>query len=104
MKIKFGQPNPSASSYRSKRDQGDKDAANPRIQQKMLSQERRQRKTPHKKAQTEDKERRKSELTKGKEKVSGLEAHKTEDVYERNKRKLKEVGEMSAKTEESSLS
>ena len=41
---------------------------------------------------------------KGKKKVSRLGAHKTEDVCERNRRKLKEVGEMSTKTEESSLS
>ena len=41
---------------------------------------------------------------KAKKKVSRSGAHKTEDVYKRNRRKLKEVGEMSAKTEESSLS
>ena len=40
---------------------------------------------------------------KAKTKVSRSGAHKTEDVCERNRRKLKEVGEMSAKTEESSL-
>ena len=41
---------------------------------------------------------------KAKKKDSRLGAHKTEDVCERNSRKLKEVGEMSPKTEESSLS
>ena len=39
-----------------------------------------------------------------KEKVSRSGAHKTEDVCGRNRRKLKEVGEMNAKTKESSLS
>ena len=56
------------------------------------------------KVQTGNKGRRKSEFAKSKEKVSGSRAHKTEDVYGRNRRKLKEVGEMSAKTKESSLS
>ena len=41
---------------------------------------------------------------KAKEKGSRSGAHKTEDVCGRNRRKLKEVGEMSAKTKESSLS
>ena len=36
-------------------------------------------------------------LLKAKKKVSRSGAHKTEDVCERNRRKLKEVGEMSAK-------
>ena len=46
----------------------------------------------------------KYEITESKEEVVELEAHKTEEVCERNKRKLKKVGEISAKTKESSLS
>ena len=45
-----------------------------------------------------------SNSLKEKKKVSRSGAHKTEDVCERNRKKLKEVGEMSAKIEESSLS
>ena len=40
----------------------------------------------------------KYEIAESKEQVAGSEAHKTEEVYERNKRKLKRVGEISAKT------
>ena len=45
-----------------------------------------------------------SELAKGKERVPGAEVEKAGDVHERNRRKLKEVGEMSEKTEKPSLS
>ena len=85
MKTKLGQPNPSISSYRSKKDQRDKDAAVPGIKQRATS-----RKTPGK--------------VESKEEFSISGAHKTEEVCERNRRKLKEVGEVSAKTKESSLS
>ena len=40
---------------------------------------------------------------KSKEEVSRSGAHKTKEVYERNIKKLKGVGKMSAKTKESSL-
>ena len=48
MKTKLGHPNPSASSYHSKRDQTDKDAAVPGIKREKLSQERCYKKTLHK--------------------------------------------------------
>ena len=46
----------------------------------------------------------KYEIAESKEEVAGSEAHKIEEVCERNRRKLKGVGEISAKTKESSLS
>ena len=102
MKTKLGQPNPSTSSYRSRIDQRDKDATIPGIKRKKLSQERRQKRTLHKKFRQKTKEEGSSNSLKAK--VSGSGAHKAEDVCGRNRRKLKEVGEMNAKTEESSLS
>ena len=46
----------------------------------------------------------KYEFAESKEEVAGSGAHKKEEVCERNRRKLKGVGEISAKTKESSLS
>ena len=46
----------------------------------------------------------KYEIAESKEEVAGSEAHKIEEVYERNRRKLKGIGKISAKTKESSLS
>ena len=58
----------------------------------------------HKRFRRKTKEEGSPNLLKAKKKVSGSGAHKVEDVHRRNRGKLKEVGEMSAKTEESSLS
>ena len=58
----------------------------------------------HKKVHTKDQERRESKLAKGRERVPRAEADKARDVHERNRGKLKGVGEMSAKTEKPSLS
>ena len=44
------------------------------------------------------------EIAESNEEVAGSKAHKTEEVCKRNRRKLKGVGEISAKTKESSLS
>ena len=98
MKTKLGQPNPSASSYRSKRDRRNKDTAAPGIKEEKLSQERRQKKTLHKRFRLKTKGEGSPNSLTAKKKVTGSGAHKTEDVRERNKRKLKEVGEMSVKT------
>ena len=56
MRIKLSQPNPSASSYRSKRHQREKDTAVPGIKQKKLSQERRQKRTLHRRFRRNTKE------------------------------------------------
>ena len=104
MKTKLGQLNPSVSSYRSKRDQRDKDVAVPGIKRKKAIPGKTPEKDSTQKGQTENYGKVKYEFAESKEEVSGSGAHKTEEVCERNRRKLKEVREMSAKTKESSLS